>query len=105
MDGFGFEANPDDFHGAATGIRDVIGEMGENGLGTITTSGEDFGHEGLHGALADFLSTMHGAIEVFRRDAESAGEALKATAQSYLGTDATSGGLLRQIQSAIPGGR
>lgn len=104
MDGFGFQANPDEFHGAATGIRDVLGEIADNGLGNITTSGEDYGHDGLHGAVADFLSTMHGAIEVFRRDAESAGEALTATARSYLGTDVSSGGLLRQVQSAIPGG-
>lgn len=84
--GLGFDVTPDDLDGAARRIGDAICALGDGRLADAIDDA-DYGHDGLRGALNQFVSSAHGALEVFHQDANSAGEALRASAGSYTGTE------------------
>jgi hypothetical protein len=91
MDGFGFDVIPDDLHTAATGIEDAVGGIGDAIVREIG-GGADYGHDGLHGALSEFLSATHGHIEGCQRDAGVGSQALRADSGTYTGTDGNTAG-------------
>jgi hypothetical protein len=92
MDGFGFDVIPEHLHTAATGIDDAVGRIGDAIVREVG-GGADYGHEGLHGALTEFLTATHGHIEGCRRDAGIGSEALRANSGTYTGTDGRQAGV------------
>jgi hypothetical protein len=92
VDGFGFDVVPDDLHTAASGIADAVGEIGA-GVAAEIGGGADYGHDGLHGALTEFVSATHGHIEGCHHDAGQASEALRMNSGTYTGTDGKNAGV------------
>jgi hypothetical protein len=92
VDGFGFGVVPDDLHTAASGIDDAVGQLGDAVVREIGGSA-NYGHEGLHGALTEFLSATHGHIEGCQRDAGIGSNALRLNAGTYTGTDGSNAGV------------
>ncbi|MGH3757842.1 hypothetical protein [Actinophytocola sp.] len=92
MDGFGFDVIPDDLHTAASGIDDAVGQIGAAIVREIG-GGTDYGHDGLHGALTEFLSATHGHLDGCQREAGMAGAALRMNSGTYTGTDGRQAGV------------
>lgn len=92
MDGFGFGVIPEHLHTAASSIDDAVSQIGDAIVQEVG-GGADYGHDGLHGALTEFLSATHGHIEGCQREAGVGSEALRMNSGTYTGTDGRTAGV------------
>jgi hypothetical protein len=92
MDGFGFDVIPEHLHTAASGIEAAVNQISDAVVHEVG-GGADYGHEGLHGAVTEFLSATQGHIQGCQRDAGIGAQALRMDSGTYSGTDGRTAGV------------
>lgn len=97
-----FDVDPAALGDAASRITDAVADMAGSKLGDLAGSAGDFGHADLQQALTDFCSGLELSSQILAQTSESASDALKETARSYIERDLEARAAVQKAVGEVP---